>query len=261
MVELVQQEESWSMRQVIVLGATAGLGLSTLQWLADAGAVLVLHSRDSERLVALTEQLGLSAERVAHVVGDVTDETLGERLWQAGKALPGSPFGWLSFVGIPGRLSPDEWTPQALASIFAVNCSGPLLACRAWAQHMKAGGHPGNAVLFSTMQACYPFEKSLPYSLGKMALQGGVSILAKEFGGAPFVRINAVAPGVNEAGMALASIQRGKYEPYVTSGAIPRYGHPDDLKEALQFLLSPSLYMTGQTMLLDGGLTLRRDQM
>lgn len=254
---------SWKQRTCIVVGATAGLARETLGWLAQEGAPLVLHGRKQTDLDELAKRLkdqAGSALSVATVAGDVTDPELGPRLWDAAAALPGTPYGFLCFVGIPGRLAPDQWTPAALADIFAVNCAGPLLLCRSWCQAMKAQELEGNAVLFSTMQANYPFVGSMPYSLGKVALQQGVSLLAKEFGGPPTLRINAIAPGVNEAGMALASIQRGKYQPYVDEGKIPRYGNPTDIQQAVAFLLQPSLYMAGQTLLLDGGLTLRKDQ-
>ncbi|TNE49552.1 MAG: SDR family oxidoreductase [Deltaproteobacteria bacterium] len=249
----------WQDKGIIVIGATAGLAESTLMHLAEQGASLVLHGRNKETLQQLQNKLPDSASTVL-VQGDVTDPSLGSQLWSALQDLPGTPFGFLCFVGIPGRLAQDEWTPQALSDIFAVNCAGPLLLCRHWAEQMRAHEHTGNAVLFSTMQANYPFEGSLPYSLGKVALQHGIQILAKEVGNAPVLRVNGIAPGVNEAGMALASIQRGKYQPYVDDQRIPRYGTPQDILQAVSFLLQPDLYMTGQTLLLDGGFTLRRDQ-
>lgn len=245
---------------ITLVGATSGLAKNTLDHLAQQGASLVLHGRQTDVLAELAQTLQKQGASTSTVVGDVTDPGLEESLWEAGRSLPGTPFGLVCFVGIPGRVAPEQWTAQALAEIFAVNCSGPLLLCRSWAHRMKQAGHTGNAVLFSTMQANYPFEGSLPYSLGKVALQHGVQILAKELGAPPVLRVNAIAPGVNEAGMALASIQKGKYQPYVDDHRIPRYGTPEDICHAVDFLLRPDLYMTGQTLLLDGGFTLRRDQ-
>lgn len=240
-----------------ILGATAGLASETLQQQAEAGHSLVLHGRNEEKLKSLQASLQDKTE-VSFVVGEVEEVDLMDRMWQAGQKLAGSPGHFLCFVGIPGRLAPKDWSPSSLASVFATNCSGPLLACRRWAQLMMLEGLQANAVLLSTMQAQYPFEGSLPYSLGKVALEHGLRLLAKEY--APALRINGIAPGVNEAGMALASIQRGKYQPYVDSGVIPRFGQPSDLAHAVNFLLQDELYMTGETLLLDGGFTLRRDQ-
>ncbi|MGH9858037.1 MAG: SDR family NAD(P)-dependent oxidoreductase, partial [Acidobacteriota bacterium] len=132
-------------------------------------------------------------------------------------------------------------------------------SAKEFALKMGATGHSGAIVLFSSMQGLYPFEGSLFYGTSKAALIHGAKILAKEFGGEPFVRINVIAPGVNDAGMAEDSIRKGKYAKYVDQRIIPRYGKPSDIAKLVLTLLDPDLYMTGQTILYDGGLTLRRD--
>jgi NAD(P)-dependent dehydrogenase (short-subunit alcohol dehydrogenase family) len=60
--------------------------------------------------------------------------------------------------------------------------------------------------------------------------------------------------------MAAASVQSGKYDRYVENGAISRFGRPEDVARAVRFFLEPDNYVTGQTLVVDGGLTLRRDR-
>ncbi|MCS7312670.1 MAG: SDR family oxidoreductase [Acidobacteria bacterium] len=245
---------------VAMLGASGGLAEASLHALAEQGAHLVLMGRRQGVLEERARQVRARWDRAVQVVvGDIQDEETWGRLWAAMVSLPGRPFGWVCLVGDPGRLSPDQWSVPKLAQLFAVNAAAPLLALRDWGHRMKAAGYGGNAVLFASMQAVHPIEDSLPYALGKAALVYGARILAKEFGTPPPVRVNVIAPGVTEAGMALASIVRGKYRPYVERGVIPRYGRPEDVARAVVFLMTPDLYMTGQVLLLDGGLTLRRD--
>ena len=90
------------------------------------------------------------------------------------------------------------------------------------------------------MQALYPFEGSFAYALSKSGLELGVQILAKDHG--PTLRINGIAPGVNQAGMALESIGKGKYQPYLDRHTIARYGRGDDVAKAVMFLLQPDVY-------------------
>jgi len=68
-----------------------------------------------------------------------------------------------------------------------------------------------------------------------------------------------VNPGVTTAGMAQASVASGKYEAYLQQGAISRYGTAEDIARAIRFFLEPDGYVTGQLLVVDGGLTLRRD--
>jgi NAD(P)-dependent dehydrogenase (short-subunit alcohol dehydrogenase family) len=72
--------------------------------------------------------------------------------------------------------------------------------------------------------------------------------------------VNVVAPGATVAGMARASIDAGKYDPYVERGVIPRCP-PEDVAKVVRLLLEPDSYLTGQVIVVDGGLTLRRDRL
>ncbi|HEY3997769.1 MAG TPA: SDR family oxidoreductase [Candidatus Xenobia bacterium] len=241
------------MQSIIVLGASGGLAEAFLPRAVERWG-LVLQGRRCDVLSERVKALG--ADRAVAIEAHGAEPELPQQLWDAAVKL-GQPCGLVCMVGTPGRLSDEAWSPESFADLFTVNSAVPLWHVHRWAQRMKAHGYPGNAVVLSTMQAVYPFEGSLPYALSKSGLELGVQILAKDYG--PHIRVNGVAPGVNDAGMALASIQKGKYQPYIDRGIIPRYGHAEDVVEAVMFLLQPDLYMTGQTLLLDGGLTLRRD--
>ena len=140
-----------------------------------------------------------------------------------------------------------------------LNYYGPLLLARGAAERMRAREISGAVVLFSSMQSVAPFESSVNYAGPKAALQYAARILAKQWGGPSGIRVNVVAPGVNRAGMALKSIESGKYDHFVDGGIIPRFGRPEDTARAVRFLLEPDNYVTGQVITVDGGLTLRRD--
>jgi pteridine reductase len=152
-------------------------------------------------------------------------------------------YGLVVFTGMAAR------SDDLIEESMRVNCLGPLALAREAAARMDSGA----IVLLGTMQATVPFANSTPYAIAKAALLHGMRILAKE---RRKLRINAVAPGVMQAGMAEASIASGKYRRYVDEGVIPRYGRPEDVARAVRFLLEPDNYITGQTLIVDGGLTL-----
>jgi len=70
-------------------------------------------------------------------------------------------------------------------------------------------------------------------------------------------RVNVVAPGVNNAGMAEQSVRSGKYDSFVERQTIPRFGRPLDVARAISMFLQPDNYITGQVLAVDGGLSLR----
>jgi len=122
---------------------------------------------------------------------------------------------------------------------------------------MEGSQSGGALVLLATMQAVGAFPSSLNYAAPKAALVHAARILAQQWNR---VRVNVVAPGATIAGMAAASVQSGKYDRFVATGAIQRFGHAEDVARAVRFFLEPDNYITGQTLVVDGGLTLRRDR-
>jgi NAD(P)-dependent dehydrogenase (short-subunit alcohol dehydrogenase family) len=136
-----------------------------------------------------------------------------------------------------------------------VNYQGPILLAREAAERMKADAVAGSIVLFSTMQAVALFPGSTVYAGEKAALLHASRILAKEYRGFN-IRVNVVAPGVMQAGMAEASIASGKYDRYLDEKVIPRFGKAGDVARAVRFLLEPDNYITGQVLSVDGGITL-----
>ena len=100
---------------------------------------------------------------------------------------------------------------------------------------MKAAGTHGAIVLISTMQAVALFPGSTAYSSQKAALIHAGQVLAMECRGKANIRVNVICPGVNQAGMAEASIAAGKYARYLDEDIIARYGRAEDVARAVRF--------------------------
>ena len=203
-------------------------------------ATAELLEAESARVVISSRHRGLLA--------DITKEA--DRKWLL-DAVP-KLYGLVVFAGIPARGAGEDVMRQS----HEVNYEGPILLAREAAERMKAAGTAGAIVLFSTMQAIALFPGSTAYAGEKAALLHSARILAKECRGASNIRVNVIAPGVMAAGMAEASIASGKYERYLTDGAIRRYGNAADVARAVRFFLEPDNYVTGQVLSVDGGITL-----
>jgi NAD(P)-dependent dehydrogenase (short-subunit alcohol dehydrogenase family) len=115
------------------------------------------------------------------------------------------------------------------------------------------GDRDGSVVLLATMQAVGIFPGSTVYAAPKAALIHAAKILAKQWK----LRVNVVAPGVNAAGMAEASVRSGKYDPFLEKQVIPRFGKAEDVARAILLFLEPDNYITGQVLAVDGGLSLK----
>jgi NAD(P)-dependent dehydrogenase (short-subunit alcohol dehydrogenase family) len=246
-------------RVVLVSGGTGGLGAAVTALLLLEGALPVVGYRSNRgRALALQQKLqDLYGGPILLVEGDVADPAARRRYLETALGLKGELYGLVALSGDPARVKPDALDGEALRASFTANYEAPVLLARECAERMLAAGTRGAIVLFSSMQGIQPFEGSLAYGGPKAALVHAARILAREFGGPGDIRINVVAPGVMAAGMARASIDAGKYDAFVERGAIPRFGRPEDIARVVRLLLEPDAYLTGQVILVDGGLTLR----
>ena len=168
----------------------------------------------------------------------------------------------MALTGDPARVKPEDLDGAALHASFTANYEAPVLLARACAERMADKGTQGRdrarsrACRASTRsRAAWPTRARRPRSCTRPASW------PRSTAAPPDIRVNVVAPGATIAGMARASIDSGKYDPYVERGVIPRFGRPEDVAKVVRLLLEPDSYLTGQVITVDGGLTLRRDRL
>jgi pteridine reductase len=246
---------------VLLPGGAGGLGSAITALLLQEGALPVVGYRTAKgHALAFQQKLqDLHGGPIALVEGDINDPAARVRYLEVALSVKGELYGLVALPGDPARVAKDALDGAALHASFSANYEGPVLLARACAEEMLKRKTRGAIVLVSSMQGVHPFEGSLAYAGPKAALIQAARVLAKEYGGAPDIRVNVVAPGATTSGMARASIEAGKYDPYVERGVIARFGRPEDVARAVRYLLEPDSYVTGQTLVVDGGLTLRRD--
>jgi 3-oxoacyl-[acyl-carrier protein] reductase len=249
-------------RVVLVPGGAGGLGAAITAMLLQEGALPVVGYRSNRGHALLFQQKmqDLYGGLVTLVEGDIGEPDVRKRAIETAVNIKGELYGLVALPGDPARVAAASLDGAALAASFHANFEGPFLLARQCADAMVQKGTRGAIVLVSSMQGVHPFEGSAAYAAPKAALVHAALILAKEMGGAADVRVNVVAPGATIAGMARASIESGKYDPYVERGVVPRFGRPEDIARVVRLLLEPDSYMTGQVLTVDGGLTLRRDK-
>jgi NAD(P)-dependent dehydrogenase (short-subunit alcohol dehydrogenase family) len=182
------------------------------------------------------------------VAGDILDESVRQALLDEALAA-GSLYGLVTLVGTAARVPIETATETDMTESMRVNFIGPVLLARDFAS--ASGDGDASIVFISTMQGVRAFPGSTVYAAPKAALIHTARILAAQWK----LRVNVVAPGVNDAGMARSSVRSGKYEPFLERGVISRYGRTEDVARAVMLFLEPDNYITGQVLTVDGGMT------
>jgi 3-oxoacyl-[acyl-carrier protein] reductase len=232
--------------EILLAGGSGGLGAPTARLLAaDSADLTVTYRHNEERARELA-----SIARIERM--DLSSAEDRNRVLEGLRRL----YGVVIFAGQPARVSSPDQLEDASRVSFETNFLGPILLAREAAGFFYANGISGAIVLVATMQAVQPFPASTAYASAKAALVHAAKVLAKETRGRNYIRVNVVAPGVMDAGMAQASIASGKYQSYLDDHVIPRYGRPEDVARVIRLLLEPDNYITGQVITVDGGLTL-----
>jgi NAD(P)-dependent dehydrogenase (short-subunit alcohol dehydrogenase family) len=247
-------------RVIVVSGAGGGgIGTTVSKMAAEAGATVIAVSRSKENLdehVAPLAQDGLSVVPVAADAS--TDDGIGAVIDQA-RRTEGNLYG---LVNIAGGAEPSTWMPSTRVSradwreLFAANLETAFFMSQAVAAELRAQGLPGSIVSISSISGMNTAPFHIAYGTAKAAIVAMTRTMAVEL--APDnIRVNAIAPGVTETA---ASRTYPEAEPDRDRRAIAmgRRGRPEEQAGAILFLLSDlSSYVTGQTLLVDGGLNLR----
>jgi NAD(P)-dependent dehydrogenase (short-subunit alcohol dehydrogenase family) len=240
-------------RVAIVTGGSRGIGLATAQGLAEVGAKVVVASRNAEACEDAATGIrasGGDAVAVPAHVGNLEDI---DRLVNQTVETFGGVDILVNNAANPLAQPMGSMTPEAFAKSYEVNVRGPLFLLQAALPYLK-GSQAASVINVISAGVFTRGTYVALYVSGKAALLSLTKSMASEL--APHgIRVNALAPGTVATQMTLNTseeMQKGSVEAQL----IKRMAEPDEMVPAALFLASgASSFMTGQVLVLDGGLT------
>jgi len=251
-------------KNVLVTGGSSGIGQAIAVRFAEHGANVAINYLTTADEAAMTEeQVHACVHKVKQhgvrdvlVAGDVSDEQDVVRMvGQAAERL-GALDILVNNAGIQISRPTEELTSSQFDKVLAVNLRGSFLCAREAIKHFLAGDG-GSIVNVSSVHQMIPKPNYLGYSVSKGGMQNLTRTLALEYAGLR-IRVNGVGPGATVTPINRAwiddPVKRAQVEEHIP---MRRAGDADEMAGVTCFLASDlAAYVTGQTIFVDGGLTL-----
>jgi NAD(P)-dependent dehydrogenase (short-subunit alcohol dehydrogenase family) len=238
----------------IVTGASSGLGVAFAQALAEAGADLALGARRVDRLEETAGLVRAAGRRVVTVATDVSDPEQCQALVDAAVTELGRVDVLVNNAGVGTAVPATRETPDQFRSVIDVNLNGCYWMAQACGRVMQ----PGSSIIniSSVLGLTTGGLPQAAYSASKAGLIGLTRDLAQQWTGRKGMRVNALAPGFFESEMT-DQYPPGYLESQEVRIPMARQGEPRELAATAVWLASDAAgYVTGQTLPVDGGMTI-----
>ena len=250
-------------RIVVVSGAAGGgIGTTVTRMVAEAGATVVAVSRCQENLDRHVGPLLAEGLSVAPVAADASTDAGVIATVEAVRRTEGELHG---LVNVAGGADPSTWMPSTRVTradwreLFTRNLETMFFMSQAVAAELKRRKRGGSIVSISSISGMNTAPFHIAYGTAKAAIAAVTRTMALELAGedGAAIRVNAVAPGVTKTPASGTYVDEDPERDRRAIG-MGRRGRPEEVAGAILFLLSDlSSYITGQTLLVDGGLHLR----
>jgi NAD(P)-dependent dehydrogenase (short-subunit alcohol dehydrogenase family) len=238
-------------KAAVITGASRGIGLAIARRFHRQGAHVLICSRKADAIAEAAESIDGGPGEVLAMAAHAADEDAAARCFAAAMERWGGVDVLVNNAATNPQFGPTiEVDRRAWDKIIEVNLWAPLRWTQLAAQASLGRDGLGSVINISSNLAMNPGGPGGVYGMSKAALIYLTQQLATELG--PTVRVNAIAPGVVDTKMATALVSMGAS--LYRGWPLPRFGLPDDVASAAEFLASDaSAWMTGQVLVVDGG--------
>jgi NAD(P)-dependent dehydrogenase (short-subunit alcohol dehydrogenase family) len=244
-------------RAALITGASWGIGHATAIALAGDGFDIAVTDLSTDMLARTVAAVEAKGRRAVPLALDTRDQaSVDACIAAAAAALPRLDT-LVNNAGVPSPGKPAiDVTRAEWEQVLAVNLTGSFFMSTAFGRHLIGRGKSGCVVSLSSTHGTVGFAGASAYGIAKAGISHMTRVLAMEW--APHnIRVNAIAPGSTPTESRQRSLSDpARRELMLSRIPLKRFGTPEEMAGAIRYLVSPiASYITGQILLLDGGLT------
>jgi NAD(P)-dependent dehydrogenase (short-subunit alcohol dehydrogenase family) len=237
-------------KKILITGSTSGIGSQIAVQICEMGGEVVLSGRNVEKLNELAKKCGSAASIVA---ADISTQEGRDAL---AKEIP-EVNGLVNCIGTVHPFPVRFLDEQKMDQTMNVNFEAPVLMTSALLKAKKIKAE-SSLVYLSSISSHRPQRGATMYGASKAAIESFVKVLAQELHTSK-IRVNSVAPAMVKTPMydrAEEMVSKEEMDNHIAKYLLG-VGHPEDVANAVIFLLSPaSRWITGINLILDGGVLL-----
>lgn len=240
----------------LVTGASQGIGAAIAIRLAQTGYDVAVSSTAPSKLSNVIEQITKAGARGVPVALDVRSRpTIATAMAEAISAL-GQLDVLVNNAGVPLKKAAIDITPEEWDQVMDTNLAGAFFMSQEMARHLLATRRPGSIINIASTHGLVGLPERAAYSIAKGAMVHMARVLAVEWA-SNGIRVNAIVPGrVDTPSRADSLAEPGYLDMALNRVPLRRFATTEEVAAAVCYLASSAAaYMTGQALVLDGGLT------
>jgi 2-deoxy-D-gluconate 3-dehydrogenase len=245
-----------SRRTALVTGASQGIGAEIAVALARDGFDVAVSSTRAEKLSDVAARIEGAGGRAVTVKLDVCSQTSIDQAMAGAISGLGQLDLLVNNAGLTLRKPALEITPEEWDAVMNTDLSGAFFITQRMGRHLIQTKRPGLIVSIASTHGIVALEDRLAYGVAKAGVMQMTRMLAYEWAGHG-IRLNAIAPGRVNTPSREASLAQATYrQRMIDRVPLKRFAESSEVAAAVCYLASPAAeYITGQTLVLDGGLT------
>ena len=242
-------------KTALITGGTKGIGRATVLAFAQLGAKVIFTARDGEAVTAFQQELGEQGFIASGMQADVISEDDQDQLTDFVFQRSGSLDILVNNAGMNIRKEAILFEPEEYQQIIDTNLLAPFELTRKFFALLKRSGK-ASVINVASIAGSQDIKSGAPYAMAKAGLLQQTRSLASEWADKN-IRVNAVSPWYTETPLVKPVMdQKERYDKIIERTPLKRFAQPEEMANTIAFLaMDQSSYITGQNLVVDGGLS------